>query len=357
MHINIVPYGLVAADHYEIKNLQSTTHPTSRSRRFNTARHARLEILPVVPESATFTHEEPPWTPYGYILWHPVTASSQNITTSHIVAIPTFLYDDMMRCYAAWISTNSIPPQLIADTIDTWQSTQRGKQLTPILNGENKWFIRLDQMSPKDSPFGGQEPSRTFEDVVLKLCSSMRAWGCLQRERKDAEQQDREMKIQLVLNPWDENMDPKHEFRVFVPPPAVRGASVEFENLKITAISQYHWPVPFEQIPGFSLEQTASFVCAGAQEVLESAKKFVVEDLSKEMGTLLLKYGFSFDVALQKDGKVHLVEINPFDALSACGACLFNWVTDGTLLYGLKEDVEFRITLQQSGQESAVGDQ
>jgi hypothetical protein len=48
------------------------------------------------------------------------------------------------------------------------------------------------------------------------------------------------------------------------------------------------------------------------------------EGLSGQIMGLLLKYGLSFDVALQKDGSVQLVEINPFGALSGCGACLFN---------------------------------
>jgi hypothetical protein len=40
------------------------------------------------------------------------------------------------------------------------------------------------------------------------------------------------------------------------------------------------------------------------------------------------------------------VEINPFGALSGCGACLFNWVLDGKVLYGL-EEAQFILTVEE----------
>ncbi|KAH6639700.1 hypothetical protein C7974DRAFT_449842 [Boeremia exigua] len=286
MHIRTVDHALVAADCREVQHLQETLHPTSRSKRFNTAQHAHQDIVPVVPETDAFTHEQPPWTAYGYVMWQPLISRSQNMRESHVIRIPGSLYEDLMRCHTAWIATNRFPPELIEETIFMWQSTKRGRDLAKLLDGKKKWFVRLDQMSPKDSPFGGKQPSCTFEDVVVKLCSSMRAWNCLQSERSDAETQGRELKMELVLNPWDEHMDPGREFRVFVPPPATRGASA------------YNWPAPF-----------------------------------------------AFDLALQHDRTVQLVELNPFGALSACGSCLFNWITDGRVLYGLEKNVEFAITL------------
>jgi hypothetical protein len=60
-------------------------------------------------------------------------------------------------------------------------------------------------MPPKDSPCGRKLPSSTFEEVFIKICTGMRAYGCLQGEFEDAKTQGREMEIKLVLNPWDEN--------------------------------------------------------------------------------------------------------------------------------------------------------
>ncbi|KAF2439674.1 hypothetical protein P171DRAFT_436296 [Karstenula rhodostoma CBS 690.94] len=346
MHIRTISYTIVADDHDMVKHLQGTSNPTSRSQRFNTAHHERLDILPVVPESTKFTHEQPPWTAYGYVLWQPLIVQSQGISESHVVQIPGFLYEDLMRCHAAWIATSRFPADLIEETAQTWKNTRKGKAVLPILDGKRQWFIRLDQMSPKDSPFGGKEPSTTFEDVVIKISTSMRSWNCLQNERADAEREGREMKIELVLNPWDEGMDSRREFRVFVPPPTATGAKEEVGQMKISAVSQYRWPFPFSHPFDFSLKHTADMVCSGANEVLESIKVFVDSEMSKDIRRLLVRYGFSFDVALQEDGSVQLVEANPFGALSGCGACLFNWVRDGKLLYGLDEDVEFAVTLE-----------
>lgn len=73
--------------------------------------------------------------------------------------------------------------------------------------------------------------------------------------------------------------------------------------------------------------------------------EYTATELDIGMKELLLRYGFSFDIALKEDGSVHLVEINPFGAMSGCGGCLFNWVLDGKMLYGL-EDAEFAVTLE-----------
>ena len=52
------------------------------------------------------------------------------------------------------------------------------------------------------------------------------------------------MRIRLVMNRWDEGIDPAREFRGFVPPPAAAAANTSnnvliVEDLKISAISQY----------------------------------------------------------------------------------------------------------------------
>lgn len=226
-----------------------------------------------------------------------------------------------------------------------------------MLDGERKWFVRLDQMSPKDSPFGCGGPCLSFEDVVVRLCSSMRAWGCLQREKEGAERDGREVRMQVVLNPWDADMDSASEFRVFVPPPLAAGAKEGgVAGLRVSAVSQYCWHSPFAFPCGFALERTAGLVCAGADAVLVDIRAFAEDEMSEEVRGLLLRYGFSFDVALQQDGSVQLVEANPFGALSGCGTCLFNWVSDGRVLYGLERDVELVVTLDDAYGQGFVGE-
>ncbi|KAF2256699.1 hypothetical protein BU26DRAFT_414240, partial [Trematosphaeria pertusa] len=286
MRIRTIPYAEVAADAAAIQASQDTPHPSTRSQRFCTAQHLLADILPSVPESATFTHETPPWTPYAYTLWQPLIARSQRLRAadSAVAQIPSFLCDDLLRCHAAWVAMDRVRQTLVDEVVEAWTATRAGREVARLFDGERKWFVRLDQMSPKDSPLGGKLPCTTLEEVVMRLGSSMRVYGCLLREREDALREGREMRIPIVCNRWDEGMDAAREFRVFVPPPGAR-----------------------------------------------------------------MSYGFSFDVIVKEGGVVQVVEINPFGALSGCGACLFNWARDGRVLYGLDGgEVEFAVTLEEA---------
>jgi hypothetical protein len=344
MHLRTIDYALIAADTEEVTHLQRTSLPTARSHRFNTARHTRQEILTTVPEPASFTHKSPPWTAYGYVLWQPLISRSQKID-SHTIRIPSFLYEDLMCCNAAWLSTNTVPPALVEGMVEAWQSTRRGREATHLLDGEKKWFIRLDQMAPKDSPYGGKAPSTSMADVLTKLCSSMRARDCLLDEQKTADAEGREVQLDLVLNPWDEDMDIATEFRVFVPPPAARGAPSTLHSLCVAAVSQYKWHAPFASPFGFDAEHTAELVCAGAEALLNEIRSFLRDETSPKIQELLVEYGFVFDVSLRRGGEVVLVEVNPFGAMSICGACLFQWVRDGRVVYGFEGEVVVKVAV------------
>ncbi|KAJ6201724.1 hypothetical protein J3E72DRAFT_182069 [Bipolaris maydis] len=316
MRILKIPYSLVAADvaaeDAATRGIDDSPQASSCTRRFGAAHHCVSDILPIVPENPPFfTHCDPPWTPYSYTLWHTLIARSQGLQGGecHEVIIPGFLYEDMMKCHSAWVTTGRIHNAVLENLLETLKSTKAGQELVSLLDGERKWFIRLDHMSPKDSPMGGVLPSLTLRDAMTKLCTSMRTYSCLQYEKVHAEKEERNMEIKLVLNRWHEGMDPGREFRVFVSPPAAAQARITNhpmaaprpDDFKISAISQYRWTM----------------------------------------------HGFSFDVALEQDGTVQLVEINPFGALSPCGACLFNWIRDGKVLYGI-EEAQFAVTLDEA---------
>jgi hypothetical protein len=83
--------------------------------------------------------------------------------------------------------------------------------------------------------------------------------------------------------------------------------------------------------------------------MLADITSYTGSEVEADMKDLLLRHGFSFDIALQDNGSVQLVEINPFGAMSGCGACLFQWVVDGRVLYGL-EECEIAMTLEVSEQ-------
>lgn len=362
MRIVKIPYSLVAADvaaeNAAAKGINDSSDSSSSTRRFGAAHHCVSDILPVVPENPPFfAHCDPPWTSYSYTLWHRLIAKSQGLQGGeyHEVVIPGFLYEDMMRCYSAWITTGRIRKGVLEEMLETLKSTKAGQELVSLLDGERKWFIRLDHMSPKDSPMEGGLPSLTVQDVMTKLCTSMRAYTCLQREKVDAVKEDREMKIKLVLNRWDGGMDPGREFRVFVSPPAAAQARTTNhpmaaprpDDFRISAISQYRWTLVLAVSRGVTLEEMVAKVEVGSNAVLQDIVKYMKEKLTEHVVDMLLKHGFSFDVALKPDGTVQLVEINPFGALSPCGACLFKWIRDGKALYGM-EEAQFAVTLDEA---------
>lgn len=151
----------------------------------------------------------------------------------------------------------------------------------------------------------------------------MRACDCLLDERKTADAEGRDVQLDLVLNPWDEDMDIANRFRVFVPPPAARGAPATLESLCVAAVSQYKWHAPLASPFGIDATRTAELVCAGAEALLVEIRTFLRDETSPKIQELLVEYGFVFDVSLRGEGVVGLVEVSPFGAMSVRGACLF----------------------------------
>lgn len=38
--------------------------------------------------------------------------------------------------------------------------------------------------------------------------------------------------------------------------------------------------------------------------------------------------------------EVRLIDLNDFGAMSGCGACLFHWIQDARVMYGVSEGIE-----------------
>jgi hypothetical protein len=108
--------------------------------------------------------------------------------------------------------------------------------------------------------------------------------------------------IKLVLNPWNEGMDPDKEIRVFVPPPAAKNArEPHATEFVISAMSQYRWPKAFQAPWGFDLQQTVDLVSLGAVKVLEDIVAYTKE-LSEDTTELMLRHGFSLMLPYREMG-------------------------------------------------------
>lgn len=125
-------------------------------------------------------------------------------------------------------------------------------------------------------------------------------------------------------------MNPSREFRVFCPPPGSR----------VVAISQYRWTRPF---PESCSPEVARRVFEGALRIHDAITQHVESITLASVSESMKLEGFTFDVLLT-DENIQLVEINVFGAMSGCGSCLFHWINDAQLLYGLEKEVEIRMT-------------
>ncbi|KAF0972947.1 hypothetical protein FDP41_008799 [Naegleria fowleri] len=148
----------------------------------------------------------------------------------------------------------------------------------------------------------------------------------------------------IALREWRDDVNLRNEFRCFV------------HKKKLVAISQYDQHVFHPH------------VCEHKEEYIHAVKEFFEKELSRRLETQFESYVFDVMVLLSGERavnndiddqspyglttssfcKVFLIELNPYDYHSS--ACLFNWRTDASILYGDTnnlEEVVVRVTTQQ----------
>ncbi|KAK1759103.1 hypothetical protein QBC47DRAFT_371070 [Echria macrotheca] len=197
-------------------------------------------------------------------------------------------------------------------------------------------FMRLSACSTKDGARkkDGKISVCSPEEIVLQLTTSLRARTSLGNSLNAGHQH-----INVFFLPFDERMRTDCEYRVFCMP----------DSLRITAVSQYRWHKPwifaqYEEGEKIKIAQTV-------MREIERIHRSILADL-RELGGdgdgldgLLRRQGFTFDVFFDQGRECcELIELNTFGVRSACGSCLFHWLEDRDLLYGGRDDVEFRVT-------------
>ena len=348
MDLEIVPIKRVALDIVTTNENRIGTSERS-STYFNTCNHRKDEISGIITANGHFEHTVPPWGPYMYSRWLDTMMTSQGLEKNkyRVISFPPSLFNDLMQCFSGWINRGKLNEELVDDLAEAWLSSKYAPRIQEFLsdkhiNESGDWFVRLDQNCPKDSELV-PGPVRNIKDIIRKLASSMRAYGALQHEADEAQSQNREMNIKVFLTPWNKSMDPRHEFRVFVPPPGVRdckhsGRSKKWytsTEFRISAISQYYLFRPFPVEEFSHAKDIAKSIFDDADSILVGLKENIM-GFDQNTHTQIMKHGFTFDVSWQGFGtSAKLVEINPFGAMSGCGGRLFNWLDDAKVLYGL----------------------
>lgn len=284
---------------------------TANKESFNTAKHkmdedARLQVEAQRPYDDNVV---------SFRTWRHIILESRGTqdTTPPAVELGRAFTDELRQKALTAYVTGRVEASLPEELEDEFPSIV--ERIKSVLESGERWFIRTDECSPKDV-YSGPLPVSNFEQLLRQLLLSVRFLTTL--ERRD----DLAHRLRLHFLPWDDEMNSLHEFRVFVPP------APSINDLHITAISQYSWyrPLPAE------IKARLAFVVDRADEILKNGILTANDDVVRG-----LVAGFSFDVLLCERGCV-LVELNTFGAMQNTGSCLFHWINDYDILYGLGED-------------------
>ncbi|KAL1847898.1 hypothetical protein Plec18167_004862 [Paecilomyces lecythidis] len=297
---------------------------------FNTAHHTSDEISAVVPEESGLRHVKPSFYSTRTSHWLELIASTQGVSTWHVFEIPRYLAKELASLYLTWCLGRGMGADTREEVKSTFpKTTTAGVKIEDIFQG-NKWFLRIDYCSAKDSEVG-HSVVESLDDLIDRLYTSMRAIRAI----TDILEEDPHEKPKVFLIPFNTAMDCSRECRVFCPP----------HKNRISAISQYRWTEPFTFRDTATAQQEAqeiySAACVLHSQILEYAERTADAETRKN----IQDEGFTFDILRPASGDIQLVEINPFGAMSGCGSCLFQWIRDAKLLYGLKEQVELRFAV------------
>lgn len=167
-----------------------------------------------------------------------------------------------------------------------------------VISPGQQYFMRLSGTSGKNEK--AVTPLKTANEIVDRLLSVDMF------RRREYERSDKD--TYLVLMPWNDKIESRCEFRIFV------------VNNKLTAASpQRYW-----ELHQFSYEELEAF---------ETALKNIA------FIGYVPYHTFVADVYIDVDTAVcHLIELNPFGAHSGAGSSFFNWVDDYEILYGLTSE-------------------
>lgn len=161
-----------------------------------------------------------------------------------------------------------------------------------IITGQ-PYFIRLSSTSGKNE----RSLTKLYDaNQIIKHLTSNKLFVF--------QEYDRDKDTHLIIIPWNKNIKPKNEFRLFV------------VNNKLTGASIQRW---YDERIQHTSEELEAFDEALLN--IDFLNAFEYKD-------------FILDVYIDvKTNLCHLIEVNPFGAHCGAGSSLFNWVTDYDILH------------------------
>ncbi|KAF2664500.1 hypothetical protein BT63DRAFT_417860 [Microthyrium microscopicum] len=273
---------------------------------YNTYQHS----LQAIQNNPNPTHSKLQLSP-----WLPLIISSRNLASSdiHIIILPSSYCTTLLRASSSAIFTDRIGASDSEDLLDAFpHHTTSNILVSSLFHADKKWFARLDACSLKDAQYTnlsgsedhGAAPLQTLQQLDHRLTSSRRGSSAIARL---LEQQDRDI--------------------------------------------QYRWHKPFYLTSEAEIAEVGAKVFDGVKKIFADIVEMLKGDGDGDEGEeILLGMGFSFDVVTDKDGgNVRFVELKIFGAMTGCGSCLFQWISDARILYGVKDFLEFRVAVASRG--------
>ncbi|KAK0453139.1 hypothetical protein EV421DRAFT_1700892 [Armillaria borealis] len=302
---------------------------------YNTYAHPYESIQSVIPRTpdSILVHRMPDMTVEHLSNWVDLIMATrrEDPANVHVFHLPPVLIAEILAAANVWVFRKREQPEMDELVSLFPRLTAAGIPASSVFVAKD-YFLRLDFCSAKDS----EAANSTVDDVagiIEMLYKSRRACRALAGELKRRKGQP----VNLFLLPFNHDIDPAWEYRVFVPP----SESV----LSVSAISQYRWHKPFYEADRSAGMCRAKEVYAGAIRILELILEHA-ESLPQQVRDTMQREGLVFDVFQTSGGEVQLMEINPFGAMSGCGTSLFHWVRDTKLLYGECSKVEVRLSME-----------
>jgi hypothetical protein len=237
---------------------------------------------------------------FDYHRWHNPNLINGPKNVS-LVPITTQLKEIMLDIYASQKSYCDYIKDIKVENIEILKSFE--KEINKVLeaNPNTEYFIRLSSTSGKNEK--SVEPFSTSLDIISHI-SSVKLFV-------DQEFKRFEKDTYLIIMPWNNNIEPRSEFRIFV------------VNDKLTAVSQQNRHDLYQ----YSKKEL---------KIIEHALNDITFLTNTPYGT------FVGDVYIDLESKTcKLIELNPFGAHSGAGASLFNWIDDYDILHGNSQP-EFR---------------
>ena len=225
---------------------------------------------------------------FDYNVWYQHVRQLEN-TPKGVILIP--ISDDIKRMFVKLYEQQ----QSWGELHDT-AFKQLYNKIQSYMNGE-EYFIRMSSTSGKN-----EKSLRSFTrtDDILDHITGMKLFVDQEYKRLDKESY-------LILIPWNNQIESRHEFRIFV------------VNNKLTGVSQQNRYDLYQH----STEELEAF---------ESA----LNNISFLDKCPYATYVADVYVDIQTK-RCCLIELNPFGAHSGAGAALFNWMVDYELLHGLTD--------------------